>query len=178
MRGLSGRMFVIGFAVVIACVAALGYFTLRNASKGRFAISVHMIPESPHADQVSLGNPIVVRIDKRSAGRSPLLAMAMLLEGNGRQLSDLRPLDVRQEGDRKKTEEVVFPPLTALPAQRLLAAIVIRSPASQLDVLRMELARIQHAPSSLPQVFGEIFKASRKLGGHAELVQVEVRDKL
>src|SRR5262245_8654169 len=112
---LYGRYFIIGFAAVILIVAALGYFGLRRASDRRFATSIHSVPESAAADLVPLGNPIRVRIDKRSAGRSKLTAFAMLVDGNGRLIADLQPLEVRELETGKRSEEVVFSPLTALP---------------------------------------------------------------
>jgi len=187
---LSGRSFILGFAVVIAIIAAIGFVILRGASEGRFAISIHMIPESPHADLVSLGNPILVRIDKRSAGRSPLTAYAMLLDGNGRLLADLKPLSAHALPNGKRGEDAVFPPLETLPGQRLLAAIVIRISDDRLAEARTRITQILQPPEqatagkkpraqlSLPNVFSRVLVMSRELGGRAELAQVEVRERL
>jgi hypothetical protein len=179
---IKGRYFIPAFAAVILTVAVLGFFFLRSGQDRRFAISIHSVPESARADQVPLDAPIVVRIDKRSAGRSPLSAFGMLLDGNGRPLAALSPLTVRELAHGKLTEEVAFPPLTALPGQRLLAAIVIRLPPGKIELGKERLqlvldksAKRQPVPS-LPGVFGSILSLSRSLGGHAELTQVEVRD--
>lgn len=185
---LSGRKFIFGFAAVIAVVALFGFFTLRKASDRRFAISIHMIPDSTHEGRISLHRPILVRIDKRSAGRSPFRAFALLFDGNGRPLpefgTEMRPLIIRELPTGKRTEEVDFPPLTTLPGQRLLAAVVVRLPESQIDVARTRLPDAIHldleqqTKDALPRVFGRILSLSRNLGGHAELTQAEVRDKL
>lgn len=181
---LSGRPFIIGFAVVIAVVATLGFLGLRNASDRRFAISIHSVPESTHADLVPLGSPIKVRIDKRSAGRSKLQAFAMLLDGNGRLLADLSPLQVGTLDSGKPTEDTVFPPIETMPGQRLLAAIVLRLPPGDVETARQRVHGViekstQRKPHpSLPGVFGSILAVCRELGGHAELTQVEVREKL
>lgn len=181
---LSGRPFIIGFAVVIAAVAALGFWGLRNASDRRFAISIHSVPESTHADLVPLGSPIRVRIDKRSAGRSKLQAFGMLLDGNGRLLADMQPLEIRDLDNGKRSEEAIFSPLEAMPGQRLLAAIVLRLPPTQVDEARprvrgvIEKSNLKKPTPSLPGVFGSILALCRELGGHAELTQVEVREKL
>lgn len=181
---LSGRSFIFGFAAVIAVVAALGFMGLRNASDRRFAISIHSIPESAQPDLVPLGSPIKVRVDKRSAGRSKLTAFGMLLDGNGRQLADLQPLEVRTLENGKPGEDVVFPPLLAMPGQRLLAAIVLRLPPAEAEAALSRVRGViekstQRKPTpSLPGVFGSILALCRELGGHAELTQVEVREKL
>jgi hypothetical protein len=168
---LSGRIFILGFAVVIAIVAVVGFLSLRRASDRRFAISIHSIPESPHADLLALNRPILVRIDKRSAGRSSQAAFAMLFDGSGRPLKELQALTVRQLEGGKRTEDVVFPALTTLPSQRLLADIVLRLPAEQVAAARSGIAVVlQSLPPghrSLPDVFGHILTFSRDLGGHA-----------
>ena len=120
---LQGRYFIPGFAAVILIVATLGFFMLRSGQDRRFAISIHSVPESSAPDLVSLEVPIRVRIDKRSAGRSPLQAFGMLLDGDGRLIAPLSPLTVRDLENGKRTEDVLFQPLTAMPGQRLLAAI-------------------------------------------------------
>lgn len=181
---LSGRSFIIGFAVVIAAVGAFGFWGLRNASDRRFAISIHSVPESTHADLVPLGSPIKVRVDKRSAGRSKFQAFGMLLDGNGRLLADLLPLEVHTLENGKPGEDVLFPPIEAMPGQRLLAAIVVRLPPSEVETGKQRVHGVieksaQKKPNpSLPGVFGSILAACRELGGHAELTQVEVREKL
>jgi len=178
----SGRIFILGFAAVIAVVAVVGFFELRRASDRRFAISIHSLPESPHPDLVALSTPILVRIDKRSAGRSSQTALAMLFDGNGRPLSELQPLTVRKLEGGKRAEDVVFPGLTTLPGQRLLAAIVLRLPAEQVAAAPSGIAAVLQSllpgHRSLPDVFGHILTFSRGLGGHAEMAQVEVRKKL
>jgi hypothetical protein len=203
MSPLNGRKFFFGFAAVIFVVAVVGFVVLRQASSRRFAMSIHSVPESSQADIVTLGKPILVRIDKRSAGRSPLLAYALLLDGNGRPLKsdappgsvDLHELVVRELPGGKRTEEALFPPLTEVPGQRLLAAIVIRLPEGQLAAAKPQLTAVLYpeqaaaaAPpatsgkrsrrTGLPAVFSRVLVLSRDLGGHAELAQVEVREKL
>jgi hypothetical protein len=182
---LSGRQFLVGFTLVMGLVAIGGFFVLRQASSRRFAVSIHMVPESPLPDVVTLGRPIKVRIDKRSAGRSPLPAVAMLLDGNGRLLADLRPLAVRELPRGKRAEDVEFPPLTEVPGQRLTATIVLRLPPEQLPAARAYIAAVLRDTEAnpgqggqLPKVFERILLRCRELGGHAELAQIEVREKL
>lgn len=183
--GLSGRWFLLGFTLVLATVAVIGYLVLRQASDRRFAVSIHMVPDSPLPDVVTLGHPIQVRIDKRSAGRSPLTAYAMLLDGDGRLLVDLQPLRIHEGRRGKPAEDVEFAPLTALPGQHLIAAVVLRLAPEQLSEARAFIAEVLRetspagqASAGLPKIFERILLRARALGGHAELVQIEVREKL
>lgn len=178
--GLSGRWFLLGFALILATVAAIGYVVLGQASDRRFAVSIHMVPESPLPDVVTLGHPIKVRIDKRSAGRSPLTAYALLLDGDGRLLADFQPLRVHEGPRGKPAEDVEFAPLTALPGQHLVAAVVLRLQPDQLSEVRAYISELlrTNAGSGLPKIFERILFHARSLGGHAELVQIEVREKL
>ena len=80
MQGVRGNIFFAIFATTIAIVAVIGFTTLRKAQHLRFAISIHTVPESPYHDLVPLGQPILLRIDKASAGRSPLKAFGYLLD--------------------------------------------------------------------------------------------------
>lgn len=184
MTPLRGRNLILIFFTAIAVSAALGYFTLRKASYLRFAISIHMVPESPYRDLIELNRPVLVRIDKRSAGNSPLRAQAALLDGKGGLVAPLQPLVVKALPSGKRTEETVFPPLTTLPSQRLVATAVLRLPPPAWDDAAV-LARLQHAlslggrpDSTLPRVFSNVLAVCRELGGHAELTQIEVREKL
>jgi hypothetical protein len=181
MTSVRGPTLIFVFSIAIAVVAVVGFRTLRNAQHLRFATSIHAVPESPYHDLVPLGQPIKVRIDMASAGHSPLKAMAMLLDGDGNRIADLRPLSTYQLPTGKLTEEAEFPPLTALPGQRLLAAAVLRLPEdSPAARARIEAAVIagQNRHKKLPAVFSNILAACKELGGHAELTQVEVRVKL
>jgi hypothetical protein len=186
MAQLAGRNFLIGFTIVIATVATLGVLVLGRAKDRRFAISVHMIPESPIPDVVTIGRPITVRIEKRTAGRSPLVGQAMLLDGNAGLVADLLPLRRRVLPNGKQIEEAAFAPQLTLPAQHLLAAVVVRMPAEQVEAAHLRIAAIlqvvQGAPpatgDAIRQSFGKILAACRELGGQAELKQVEVREKL
>jgi hypothetical protein len=181
MNSVRGKSLILVFAALIAVVAVVGFFTLRRAQHLRFATSIHAVPESPYADLVPLGEPIKVRIDKASAGHSPLKALAMLLDGDGNQLAGLRPLSIYRLPSGKLTEEAEFSPLVAMPGQRLLAAAVLRLPEDTPQVrARIDAALIagQRRNKQLPAVFSNILAACKELGGHAELTQVEVREKL
>ena len=181
MTGVRGQTIIIILSTAIAVVAVVGFLTLRKAQHLRFATSIHSVPESPYHDLVPLGQPIKVRIDKASAGHSPLKALALLLDGEGMKLAELRPLVTLTLPSGKLTEEAEFPPLTTLPGQRLLAAAVLRlpedSPAARARIAAAILAG-QARHKQLPAVFSNILAASKELGGHAELTQVEVREKL
>lgn len=178
---MRGKTLILVLSTAIAIVAVVGFLTLRRAQHLRFATSIHAVPESPYHDLVPLGQPIKVRIDKASAGHSPLLAVALLLDGEGSKLADLQALSIYKLPSGKLAEEAVFPPLTRLPGQRLLAAAVIRlpvdSPAARARIDAAVTAG-QQRHQKLPAVFSNILAASKELGGHAELTQVEVREKL
>ena len=181
MTGMRGQTLILLLSTAIAVVAVVGFLTLRRAQHLRFATSIHAVPESPYHDLVPLGQPIKVRIDKASAGRSPLKALALLLDGDGNKVAELRPLQIATLPSGKLTEEAVFPPLTRLPGQRLLATAVLRLPVDSPEArARIEAAIIagQQRHKQLPAVFSNILAASKELGGHAELTQVEVREKL
>lgn len=178
---IRGHVFMAGFAAAIAVVAVFGFLMLQKAAHLRFAISIHAVPESPYKDLVPLGRPILVRVDKASAGRSPLKAVAVLLDGDGRTIAGIRPLVVGALPSGKPTESVEFPPLSELPGQRLLAAAVIRLPADTPEARE----QVEHAlqtgvekKPSLPRVFSHVLEVVKRMGGHAELTQVEVRQKL
>ena len=70
MTGMRGQTLILLFSTAIAVVAVVGFLTLQRAQHLRFATSIHAVPESPYHDLVPLGQPIKVRIDKASAGRS------------------------------------------------------------------------------------------------------------
>jgi hypothetical protein len=181
MTGVRGPTLILILAASIAVVAVVGFLTLRKAQHLRFATSIHAVPESPYHDLLPLGQPIKVRIDLASAGHSPLKALALLLDGDGNQLAELRPLRILPLPSGKLTEEADFPPLTALPAQRLLAAAVIRLPTDAPEARARIAAAIvagQQRHKQLPAVFSNILAAAKELGGHAELTQVEVRPHL
>lgn len=181
MQGVRGNIFFAIFATTIAIVAVIGFTTLRKAQHLRFAISIHTVPESPYHDLVPLGQPILLRIDKASAGRSPLKAFGYLLDGNGAKLTDAKPLLRKTLPSGRLTEEAEFPALTALPGQRLLAATVVRLPQDTPEA-RLQLESAMQAglrkKASLPSAFSNLLAAAKQLGGHAELTQVEVRTKL
>lgn len=181
MTPMRGKTLILLLSTAIAIVAVVGFMTLQRAQHLRFATSIHAVPESPYHDLVPLGQPIKVRIDKASAGRSPLVAIALLLDGEGNKLAELQPLSISRLPSGKLTEEAVFPPLNSLPGQRLLAAAVIRLPAdSPASRARIDAAVVtgQQRHQKLPAVFSNILAACKDLGGHAELTQVEVREKL
>ncbi len=181
MTGVRGRTLILILSTSIALVAVVGFMTLQKAQHLRFATSIHAVPESPYRDLVPLGQPIKVRIDKASAGHSPLKALGLLLDGEGARLSELRPLNVSTLPSGKLTEEVEFPPLVTMPGQHLLAAVVLRLPEDTAAArARIETAILagQQRNKKLPAVFSNILAASKELGGHAELTQVEAREKL
>ena len=181
MNGVRGQTIIAILSTAIAVVAVVGFLTLRKAQHLRFATSIHAVPESPYRDLLPLGQPIKVRIDKASAGRSPLKALGLLLDGEGMRLSELRPLITYRLPSGKLTEEAEFPPLVSMPGQRLLAAVVLRLPEDSPAARgRIETALVagQQRKKKLPAVFSNILAASKELGGHAELTQVEVREKL
>jgi hypothetical protein len=181
MTGMRGQTLILLLSSAIAVVAVVGFLTLQKAQHLRFAVSIHAVPESPYHDLVPLGQPIRVRIDKASAGHSPLKALALLLDGDGNKVAELRTLRTYQLPTGKLTEEAEFPPLERLPGQRLLATAVLRlpedSPAARARIEAAILAG-QQRHKMLPAVFSNILAASKELGGHAELTQVEVREKL
>ncbi|MFO0577934.1 MAG: hypothetical protein U1A78_28325 [Polyangia bacterium] len=180
-KPIRGQLLFALFALAVAVFAAFSYTALRRAQHLRFAISIHAVPESPYKELVPLNVPIQVRIDKRTAGHSPLIALAMLLDGNGVKLRELQPMAVRTLPSGKLTEEATFEPLTALPGQGLLAGVVVRLPADTPELrarIESALTSGQAKKPSLPRVFSHMLATSRELGGHAELTQVMVREKL
>lgn len=181
MNGVRGQTVIIILSTAIAIVAVVGFLTLRKAQHLRFAISIHAVPESPYHDLVALGQPIKVRIDKASAGHSPLKALGLLMDGEGMKLAELRPLVTFALPTGKLTEEAEFPPLGSMPGQHLLAAAVLRLPEdtpAAREQIETAIRAGQQRNKKLPAVFSNILAASKALGGHAELTQVEVREKL
>lgn len=180
-KPIRGQVLFALFALAVAVFAAFSYTALRRAQHLRFAISIHSVPESPYKELVPLGAPIQVRIDKRTAGRSPLVGLAMLLDGDGQTLQPLTPMVLRTLPSGKRVEEATFQPLTKLPGQRLLAGVVVRLPADTPELrgsVEAALASGQAQKASLPRTFSHLLATVRGLGGHAELTQVEVREKL
>lgn len=179
MKPIPGRLFIFAFALVIAAVAAFGFHTLRQASDRRFAISIRAEPEASAPDIIPLGRPILVRIEKRTAGRSSQVAVAMLLDGDGRPLTELVPLSLRTLPNGKPVEEATFPPLSSIPNQRLVAGVVVRMPPDQLPTARQAIAdvlrTVQARDGHLREAFGNLLPVCRRLGGHAEFVQAQVR---
>lgn len=178
MKAIPGRLFILGFALVIACVAAIGFRTLRQAQDRRFAVSLRAEPAANAPDELPLGRSLVVRIEKRTAGRSPQGAWAFLLDGSGGLLADLQPLVPRTLENGKTVEETMFPPLTSPPAGRQIAAVVVRMPKEQEPAMREHISQILTAVRTrrgqLREAFGNLLPTMRRLGGHAELVQGQV----
>lgn len=178
MKAIPGRLFILGFALVIACVAALGFRSLRQAQDRRFAISLRAEPAAQAPDELPLGRSLVVRIEKRTAGRSPQPAWALLLDGSGSPLAELQPLQPRQLDNGKTVEETTFAPLQTAPAGRIVAAVVVRMPREQEATMRATitgvLSAVRERHGQLREAFGNLLPTIRRLGGHAELVQGQV----
>lgn len=178
MRAIPGRIFIFAFALVIALVAAVGFRTLKQAQDRRFAVSLRAQPEGAAPDEIPLTSQLVVRIEKRTAGRSDQAAWALLLDGRGRLLADLQPLAPKTLDNGKRVEETVFPPLGQVPAQRIVAAVVLRTPPEQEAAARSAITQILQAVEQrngqLREAFGNLLPTIRRLGGHAELVQGQV----
>lgn len=178
MKAIPGRLFIFGFALVIALVAAVGFRTLKQAQDRRFAASLHAVPPGGAPDEVPLASQIVVRIEKRTAGRSDQTAVALLLDGNGRLLADLQPLSTKTLERGQRVEETIFAPLASVPAQRIVAAVILRVPPEQeADVraaIRQILQAVEQRNGQLREAFGNLLPTVRRLGGHAELVQGHV----
>lgn len=178
MKPIPGRTFMLGFSLLIACVAVYGYLALKNASEGRFAIRIASVPEASVPDHLPLGQPISVRIEKRTAGRSPLSSYAFLLDERGHQIAELQPLKLRDLPTGKTVEETLFSPLGSMPAGRIVAAIVFRIPQSKLpeaqahiqDVLQL----VERRNGQLREVFGNLRPIVGRLGGYVELTQAQV----
>jgi hypothetical protein len=185
-KPIRGQLLFALFALAVAAFASFSYVALRRASHLRFAISIHSVPESPYKEFLPLRAPIQVRIDKRSAGRSKLASLAMLLDGEGNKLQDLRPMAVRTLPNGKLTEEANFDPVETMPRTPLLAAVVVRLPADTPELRERinaalssgQARRDQAARTALPRAFSHILATARELGGHAELTQVELKEKL
>ena len=178
MKAIPGRLFIFGFALVIALVAAVGFRTLKQAQDRRFAVSLRALPAASAPDEIPITSQIVVRIEKRTAGRSDQTAWALLLDGSGRLLAELQPLSAKTLDNGKRVEETTFPPLGRVPAQRIVAAIVVRMPPENEAQIRAALSQILHAVEQrngqLREAFGNLLPTVRRLGGHAELVQGQV----
>ena len=187
MKAIPGRIFIFGFAMVIALVAAVGFRTLRLAQDRHFAVSLRAQPEGAAPDELPLTSQLVVRIEKRTAGRSEQAAWAFLLDGNGHLLADLQPLSAKTLENGKTVEETVFAPLSSQPStapspgQRLVAAVVLRIPPDQESALRTTIAQVlktvEQRNGQLREAFGNLLPSIRRLGGHAELVQGHVPNK-
>lgn len=178
MKAIPGRLFILGFALVILCVAALGFRSLKQAQDRRFAVSLRAEPAAAAPDELPLGRALQVRIEKRTAGRSPQGAWALLLDGSGSLLADLQPLSPRTLENGKTVEETVFPALQTAPAGRIVAAVVVRMPKEQEPAMRLAISQILGAVrerhGQLREAFGNLLPTIRRLGGHAELVQGQV----
>jgi hypothetical protein len=178
MRAIPGRIFIFAFALVIALVAVIGFRTLRQAQDRRFAVSLRAQPEGAAPDEIPLSSQIVVRIEKRTAGRSEQTAWALLLDGGGRLLAEPQPLVARTLDNGKRVEETTFPPLGKVPAQRIVAAVVLRTPPEKEAAVRTAITQILSAVEQrngqLREAFGNLLPTVRRLGGHAELVQGQV----
>ena len=98
-----------GFALVIACVAAIGFRTLRQAQDRRFAVSLRAEPaaNAPMSCRWAAHSWCASKSTPRAARNRG--AWAFLLDGSGGLLADLQPLVPRTLENGKTVEETIFP---------------------------------------------------------------------
>ena len=179
---ISGKKLLGIFALIVAVIGVSSFVYLKRASRLRFAVGVHPIPDEGQR-RLPLDLPFVVQIEKRTAGRTKLQAVSLLLDGNGQRLWPPQPLKIDHEPDGKMAETATYPPLqeilraggiTRLPPQGLVGAIVLRLPSLTPEVLaKVDQAVGRGGPLHL--VYGRIQRLCSSLDGNAEMVSKEIR---
>jgi hypothetical protein len=174
MTRVRGSLIVILSLVVLAAIAVATRRGLQQVSSERFVITVQAVP--PAGRKLPVDRPLRVRIEKRRAGRPGHKALALLLSGDGRLLSEVRPLRLAQDEDGKVVEEADFPPLQQAPRGGVVA-VVARvpqvAPTAELTAALEQQARVPAAEHQ--QVYSRILALCRQHGGHAEMIAAEVR---
>ncbi len=186
---IRGHTLILGMFAVVAVIAVSGYNALRSASRMRFAIGVYAEPrpgitepgliaassaETEGVIRLPLYHPILVRIEKSTAGRSSLQAVALLLTQEGELLFPPQVLLVGKDVQGQPTEQTRFPPLSQTPSQSLLSVVVVRVLlASPATVKRITDAVAGGGPVHL--TYSRLLSAARSLSGHAEMVTTEIR---
>lgn len=167
---VRGRSVIISVFLAIFIVGALGFIVVRSVQSYRFAVAMYAVPPTP-SRKLAADRPILVRIEKRSAGRAP--AVAFLLGADGRLVHPMLPLSTRADSDGKPVQEVQFPPLGRVPAGGYVAAVVMRLPAFTPEAMDEIRAAIGQG-GIMYRVYGRISAACARHGGHAEMVNAEV----
>lgn len=181
---ISGRRLLAAMAIMLTLIGVSSYLYLRQASRLRFAVGVRPVPDEGQR-RLPVDRPFTVQIEKRSAGRSPLRALALLLDANGQRLAPPQALQVGQV-DGQPTEGVTYPPMAEIlraglpagapariPPQGLVGVIVVRLP--RLDpqtTQQVDQAVGRGGPLHL--VYGRVQRLCRTLDGNAEMVSKEL----
>lgn len=181
---ISGRKLLALMAIILTIVGLSSFLYLQKASRLRFAVGVRPVPDEGQR-RLPVDRPFLVQVEKRTAGRSPLKAVALLLDANGQRLWAPQPLVVGHDGARP-TEGVTYPPMIEIlrtgqpagaaprvPPQALLGIIVVRLP--QLDPPSLQqLDEAVGRGGPLHLVYGRIQRLCRTLDGNAEMVSKEL----
>lgn len=174
------RLLLLTFLFLIGASTAI-YWAMNQTGDGRFAIGLY--PEGPpppkgefltrrEGKALPLDRPLVLRIERGTAGRSPLRAVGVLLDGDGGLLGAPRALRLGTGADGKRTEEAPFPALGRVPTQGAVAAAVVRLPAATDEELNQRLVAVVQAAQGgggLTATMDRLVALGQRLGGHTEV---------
>lgn len=177
-RVVSGQRFVVILFAVMLSIAGLAIFGLSSSQHRRFAVSLSSVPGMANPGEVSADRPLLLRVEHSSSKGRNLVALAILLDADGKPLSELRPMQVGPGKNGAPTQQLEFPPLGRVPERGLLSGVVMRV-EHDTPLVRARLAEALELDKpkkhQLARTFTRVIVAARELGGHAEQAQRSVK---
>lgn len=185
IAGWLGFFVVVGFAVWVLA---------GQITKNRFAIGLYPAGDTPDlrparrigfvlqqaGTVVPDDQELVVRIEKKRAGRGGLQAVAYLLSPKGDRLFARQFMQVAQDRAGRLIEQATFPPLQSVanvPAGDKVALVVVRFPSGQDaadGLFAVEQAGDRAAPVQMDRIV-QMRLAAEARGWFVEQVQVPVQ---
>jgi hypothetical protein len=170
-----------GWAVLLVLFGSVGLFAvgmragLWRVARDRFAVSIRTAPESER--KLLSDRPLLVRIEKSRAGRSPHRAVALVLAGDGSILHGPAPLLPAKDERGRTIEEARFAPLGRVPAGGMVAGLVLRvpDPAAVLPEVERRIREAAARGSELRLITEQVGRLCQEAGGRAEVATAEVR---
>lgn len=181
MKGAAAVAVIKGWAVLLALFGSVGLFALGmraglwHVARDRFAVSLRTAPESER--KLLSDRPLLVRIEKSRAGRSPHRAVALVLAGDGSILYGPTPLQQAKDDRGRMIEEARFAPLGRVPAGGMVAGLVLRvpEPAAVLPEVERRIRDAAARGGELRLIIEQVGRICQQAGGRAEVATAEVR---
>lgn len=167
---VRGPRLVLSFALLVALVGGVSFYSMKTSSRLRFAVGIHAIPEA-EGRRLPLDRPLLVQIERGTAGRSSLQALALVVDQNSRLLYPPTPLAVSKGPEGALREAAELPPLRTAPQRGLVSVIVMRLPKDAADPMRVQEALGKGGPLHLS--YARLQRFAARHHGAAEMISTE-----